>query len=894
MAKHSFLLRNFIAVAIITTPSLSVFPSTGWAQSGEIVVTTRKREERLQDVPISISVADFEQLKRTGAKGLEDVLNISPSFVYDEVRSQKDVRISVRGLSPTRGRSNVAFLVDGIDVTSESFNSAGASILVSQRLLSDVQRVELVKGPQSALYGRAAFAGAFNYVTRDASDEFEAELNFEAAEHHEYEVSGSASGPVIEDVFGLRFSGYYWDERGQYTNIVTGEELGGGMGYGGALTANLNLTDSFSLKARLEYSDDEYEPRAIVGIPQTGMISVPANALGTVVDPMDPLLTGLRDTGTFGDADGFQLALSDNPRTPGKDYLGNDVEIFRASLIATWDVPGGTITSYSGFLDANTSEGLDTDYEGTPGGSVFLDTRSGNAEIISFEDAQIFSQELRFASDWQDVPLFGDRLQMTLGGNYWLNDKEIDLRGVTVNCFESLEFLPFGPPPGIPSVELNEICQDADVSLGFGSDDPASGPVDTWQEVVLLNEAMGTNISPLNHVKSRHLSAYIMLEWQAFEAWKLSFENRYVDEKFEMTRSAGNPCTFIAPFTLSAVCDQTIPQVSGRQDSNYHTPKVTLEWTPTENTLIYFSAAHARKPAGIEQLAPSGFAIPSLDGFKFASEKMNAYELGIKTTVSNGFGNLAVNVAAFFQDFSDKQVTVQVVEANGLLSRRTINAGSAEVIGAELDFAWQTPVEGLTFSGGYTYLPEAEYKEFFDTTSSPLDIAGAGNCAQTVASVFDFVSGMNVLTPQCIISFAGKRLERAPKQAFALSASLVRPAKPLNDWFGTSVDWFIEGDTRYRGKRFDDPDNLTIFENYIELDLRAGLQGENWQLLVFVDNVTGNNTFRTGSAGSAPDFGDSQDLVGAPFFSTTTGLLFHDFAILPPKRTVGVRGSIRF
>ena len=156
----------------------------------EIVVKTRKTEENLQDVPIAIDTIGADTLSRAGASSLEDITKFSSSFIFDQNSAQKDVRIAVRGLSATRGRSNVAFLVDGIDVTSEAIGTAGAGLLTSQRLLSDVKQVEAVKGPQSALYGRAAFAGALNYVTKDAPDELEGSISVEAAQDGQYSASG--------------------------------------------------------------------------------------------------------------------------------------------------------------------------------------------------------------------------------------------------------------------------------------------------------------------------------------------------------------------------------------------------------------------------------------------------------------------------------------------------------------------------------------------------------------------------------------------------------------------------------------------------------------------------------------------------------------------------------
>ena len=200
-----------MAAALVLTGSMG-FPSEGWAQLEELVVTARRKEEKLQDIPIAITAIGSETIVRQGVTNLQDVASFDPSFIMSERGAQDAVVITVRGLQPTRGRSNVAFMIDGIDVTSEAFG-AGASLMVSQRLLTDVQRIEMVKGPQSALYGRAAFAGAINYITKDAPEEFEGEVFAQIAEYGEYNLNGYVGGPVTDNL-GVSVSGFYWDEEG--------------------------------------------------------------------------------------------------------------------------------------------------------------------------------------------------------------------------------------------------------------------------------------------------------------------------------------------------------------------------------------------------------------------------------------------------------------------------------------------------------------------------------------------------------------------------------------------------------------------------------------------------------------------------------------------------------
>ena len=147
------------SVLILSAFVLVAFPQAGYSQEiDEIIVSVRRKDESLQEVPISVSTIGEEQIRRFGINSTSDVVKYTAGLEFDEGLGAQDTRIVIRGLSPTRGRSNVAILVDGIDFTGEAIGTAGGGILVNQQLL-DVQRVEVVKGPQSALYGRSAFAG---------------------------------------------------------------------------------------------------------------------------------------------------------------------------------------------------------------------------------------------------------------------------------------------------------------------------------------------------------------------------------------------------------------------------------------------------------------------------------------------------------------------------------------------------------------------------------------------------------------------------------------------------------------------------------------------------------------------------------------------------------------
>ncbi|MGI9307793.1 MAG: TonB-dependent receptor plug domain-containing protein, partial [Gammaproteobacteria bacterium] len=230
----------------------------------EIVVTARKTAENLQEVPLAITALGEDDIERLGIKNLNQIVQQDSSVQFDEGFTPSDTRVTIRGLSPTRGRPNVATLVDGIDVGSEAVSNPGGSVLVNPRLL-DIQRIEIVKGPQSALYGRSAFAGAIQYVTKDPSDVLEGDISVDANSEEDKQVRGSLSVPLASSL-GMLINAYAWDNEGYYNNSVTGAPLGGGEGAGGSVTFKFEPTDDLSFKWRTEYTDDETAPMAQTGL----------------------------------------------------------------------------------------------------------------------------------------------------------------------------------------------------------------------------------------------------------------------------------------------------------------------------------------------------------------------------------------------------------------------------------------------------------------------------------------------------------------------------------------------------------------------------------------------------------------------------------------------------
>jgi outer membrane receptor protein involved in Fe transport len=370
-------------------------------QLDEIVVTARKVTENLQEVPLAITAVGSEEIDRLGVRDLDSLSQQDTSVQFDEGFNPSDTRITIRGLSPTRGRPNAATLIDGIDITSEAVSNAGGSLLIDPRLI-DVERIEIVKGPQSALYGRSAFAGAIQYVSKDPEDYLGGEIFVDANHEGDKQLRGNVSIPLT-DVLGVRFNGLAYDNDGYYRNVATGDYVGGGKGLGGTATVVFDPVDEVRIKWRTDLSKTEADPPAQALLHDlntlydlgtsggldpsvSGLAPQTSNCTGGFLDnydcpetqwfkallddpSIDPAYEafgapgiGTYDptddenrnsfnkqaiaifNGTVPDADDLQVRLSpdyrmvaDGNELAARDYKGTELNVFRTSLVAEWD-----------------------------------------------------------------------------------------------------------------------------------------------------------------------------------------------------------------------------------------------------------------------------------------------------------------------------------------------------------------------------------------------------------------------------------------------------------------------------------------------------------------------------------------------------------------------------
>ena len=377
------------------------YPALSQAVLEEVIVTARKREESLQDIPVAVSAIGASDIQQLALNDLDDLAKVTAGLVFDNDFSRTANRPVIRGQANILGESGVAYFIDGVYITGS----------IADYDLQDVQRVEVVKGPQSALYGRNTYAGAINFITKDPGDEVGGNVQLQVAEDDQYQVTGSVSGPLIDGVLSGRLAGRYF-ERGAIFNS-TFDGAGVGEQESQSISGLLRWTpgERTDIRFRAYYSElDDGQP---------ALFRQPASANNC-----------FQDNGSYYLGLGRYYCGEVEPRDITSDYsvqapnAGDRVEQTQLSLKIEHQLNDSwTVTSITGWNDRDATQITEADYGptsfqtsvfarfplGPPPAPYGLVTAGALDFTFSFDDeSEDWSQELRFDYD-------SDRLRASVG-----------------------------------------------------------------------------------------------------------------------------------------------------------------------------------------------------------------------------------------------------------------------------------------------------------------------------------------------------------------------------------------------------------------------------------------------------------------------------------------------
>jgi len=372
------------AVAATTVTGIAI---PALAQLPEVFVTAQRRTESLQTVPVAVSAFSAEQMDIRQINETLDIVRVIPNLVgHNNTGPATSNAYFLRGLGSTESIATfdppVSTYIDDVYVARQNANNYA---------LFDVERIEVLRGPQGTTFGRNTTGGAINVITRRPGDEFAAKAKFEYGEYERYSVSGVVDIPINEKVL-TKFAGYYIEDEGYVDNLTTGETLNG--------------EESWGIRGDVRFliNEDVTWDVAVEGMGQEG-----TNLLSSFATPRK-VNTGIRsDCGSPGNLDDLVNGCG----------LGNETETFSVYSNLSWDIGIGTLEFITGWRDLDQDFTLDfTDAPFEPG--AFSIANQG-------EHTQ-FTQEIKLNGT------IGDRIEYVGGLFYMDEDNETAFSDVVADC----------------------------------------------------------------------------------------------------------------------------------------------------------------------------------------------------------------------------------------------------------------------------------------------------------------------------------------------------------------------------------------------------------------------------------------------------------------------------
>ena len=756
------------------------------ATNTDIVVTARKREENLQSVPLAITAYSTADIKSARIERLSDVAKLTPGLTYTPLFGRQNQLPIIRGAAQTFGQLNVGVFLDGIYLSGK----AGVDLE-----LNDLQRIEVVKGPQSALYGRNTFAGAINYITQRPASTLTGRVEGTVGSRGLYKGIASLSGP-ISDKIRFRVGGFYREFDGFYRSSIDGGRVDFEKSYGGVGTLELTPTEALTATLRVSYAkNDDGQPASVIVRTNAG-IGTPAG--GSATQPRNLLYIGQIPTIQ---SNGITVNTGSVAGLPGGRY-GDREETTRASATFQYDfgnIMGTSITSYSYRRAEYTYDG---------------DNTICNTAYVAAPVAGCPSFGYPFAPA---IPLGSSQFSLSSNDGFFRDwSQEFRLASTGKQKIDWLFGLFY--------------FDDANSGIDRGlSPTTTAGPT--------AYSAYNTNYGfPRTTLNTQSYSAFGSLTWHATEKLAITGELRYEYERqqfyqcptyFANTTPATIPglgvaeCGAVAspiPSTTSAFSgSQTVfPSPAGtapalaffatNQDFRFTTPRLIVNYQASPDLLIYANIARGAKTGGFN----SGLNV--FPGQRtYNPEYSDNYELGLKSDLLDR--KLRFNVAGYYINWRDQQAACQnPVSAGGSSTNRTYvcNVAASHIYGAEVE-AVARLAPWFTLSANYTYT-HARYTRFVD----------------------DSLQQNLVLAVLPALDFSGKHLPYVPDHKISVSPRISIPI------MGATVE--ARADVQYQSRTYVRADNLQSFGDKTVVDFRLGTNFGPFSIQGFINNAFNDRT----------------------------------------------------
>jgi iron complex outermembrane recepter protein len=625
----------------------------------EVIVTARKAEESAQSVPIAITALSREMTSPT-IRNLTDLNGYAPNVQIGEdgSRSGGGASITIRGISPTRTDDNsfdspIGVMIDGIYLGS----------LAGQVLENfDIERVEILRGPQGTLFGKNTVGGVVHVIRSRPTGEWGARAKATLGDDSQRELRLVVNAPLLDGKLAAKGFFTMQKDDGFMSNVTTGSDVANADYQNYGATFLLTPVDAFEALFTIERFKDEGRLNAY----HTNYNVAP----GVIPPPTDPNETdysgGMLNCLINSQVCRTSLATPKRSENDTDNDAKLDVDAYTLNM--SFDLSDNVrLVSVTGYRDMNEYRIFDFDGSSAP----FI-------TIERWNDYDQFSQEFRVDGTWQDVSL-------TAGVYYWNSEFEQDW--VTGGQFWSVLFGPVAADPFLWGLCMNQLPGTA---IWCDSGIPNGIPLGDVITQVLYEQQETTSIA-----------AFFQTDWSFAENWTLTAGVRWTEERKDFIAGQAYLSNVarqrLRNFPEYADLDQTWREVS---------PKLGVTHRLNDRSIVYASYSegfHSGGFFGVNQ---------NTDDFirdQYDPEFAKSYELGYKSTLLDD--RLRLNIAAFYTKFEDKQEqSIQFDPTTQTVATVFDNVANATYQGIEVEMQY---VFSSYFRGflNYGYL-DAEYDKF--------------------------------------------------------------------------------------------------------------------------------------------------------------------------------------
>ena len=673
-----------LAIAAAST----TFAATSGAESlmlEEVVVTAQKRAQSLSDVPLSVSAVSGQKMQDAGIMDLADLTAYVPNFQKSDTSIGSYLVIRGLGSGINQGfEQSVVQYVDDV--------ALGRAPLARMPFL-DLNRVEVLRGPQNVLFGKNSIAGALSLVTNRPTDELEGSVLLEYEPDYETTTSNLVvSGPISDSLRG-RLAARYYDDGGYFENNLNGDDEASREDITLRGTLAWDVNDTVEAILKVERTQFETDGR-------TDEMSFTY----TNQDDSSPFsgMTYPEIAGAVGMMVGQDIGSEDG-RQNYERYTNidesSDIDTDNVTLTVNWEAENFSLTSVTAYLGYDTDELLDTDGSGIDAFTMTQD-----------EEYDQYSQEIRLTSPG------GETIDWIVGAYYqdWELDFAADFRVDEENLWSALGVL--GSATGDQSLAA------LGVLTNLLSTREYAGDSETW-------------------------AAFGQMTWNISDSYRLTLGARYTAEEktgfreMNIYDTTTGELSIVQGATAKAVFGvdyANLGEATGgvfpvhsldeKRNEDFFTPAATVEWDVTLDTMLYASVSSGAKAGGFD--ARGNLA----QDLEYGDETVLAYELGAKSRLLGE--RLELNLAVFRSEYDDLQVS----QFDGTLGFVVGNAAEATSQGVEVDGRWLVS-EGLTLTFAAAYL-DFEFDDYQDGTCSSKVTQATG---QTLC---DYSGERNIFTPE--------------------------------------------------------------------------------------------------------------------------------------------------